>query len=312
MPRLLRAYTIVISGIGGAIVLWALFHLPIDWPGLLMLAGLAVLAEWTNTELFPGSRSRVSVAAIVALASMLLLGPLAGVLTHAASGLTTALTTTLQKAALDQKGRASLLQRTAFNVGMLVISIAVAGTVYTTAGGTVGQVARETSFVPLLLAVIADHVVNVSLLVGVIALQTRNSPLQVWREHFMWTAPIATMGAVIGSAVLALGYQHFRFYGLAFFLLPGLLIRYCYGLYVGTRRHLAAAAQRTNAELRDMADTLLRSQLMLADLISAVGDGRSEANYQQIAQQARSVKEELATEDRRIQELQKDLAQVIR
>lgn len=232
LERSLRAYTIIVSLIGAAIVLWALANLPADWPGLLVLAGLAAVAEWTNVELFPATRSRVSVSSVVALASMLLFGPCGGALTHAVSGITTAFTTALQKTDLEQTGRVSLLQRTAFNIGMFVISVAAAGTAYTAVGGSVGQVALASNIFPLILAVATDHVVNIGLLVGAISLQAQRPPLRIWREDFSWGAPIAITAGVAGGAALALGYQLFRFLGLAVFLLPVLLVRYSYWLYV--------------------------------------------------------------------------------
>jgi hypothetical protein len=121
---------------------------------------------------------------------------------------------------------------------MFVTSIAVAGFVYIAVGGSVGQVAKITNVIPLILAVTTDYVINIGLLVGVIALQTQSAPLNIWKENFLWTAPIATIGAAIGSATLGLGYQFYHFYGVMLFLIPGLLIRYSYKLNVGRKNRV--------------------------------------------------------------------------
>ncbi|MBC8263541.1 MAG: hypothetical protein H8E47_05390 [Anaerolineales bacterium] len=85
-------YTAVISALGALIVLVALANLPEDWPGLILFIGLAAVAELSSVQLFASSRSYVSVSSIIAMATILVFGPLAGALTHMVSGIMTAVT----------------------------------------------------------------------------------------------------------------------------------------------------------------------------------------------------------------------------
>jgi len=129
-------YTSTIAVIGLPISLYALFHLSADRIGLALFILMAIIAELGSVQLFQTSRSWVSMSSVVAVASIVALGPMAGVLTYLASGLTTGIRTTLQ--GYKSAGRASLIQRTAFNAGMWVIAAAAAGIIYTLAGGKSG------------------------------------------------------------------------------------------------------------------------------------------------------------------------------
>ena len=110
----ISAYTISVALVGAALVALALQRLPEDIFGLLLFAGLAALAELFSVELFVTSRnSRVSVSSIVAIASILLFGPMAGVLTHMASGIVTGVTNL--KSQLSDGDVVSSLRRSSFN-----------------------------------------------------------------------------------------------------------------------------------------------------------------------------------------------------
>src|SRR3989304_6879284 len=72
-------YTTVVTGIGIAIIYLAFRNPPADILGLALFALLSILAELFSVELFVTSRgSRVSVSSVVALASIVAFGPLAG------------------------------------------------------------------------------------------------------------------------------------------------------------------------------------------------------------------------------------------
>jgi len=126
--RWVLIYTSTIAAIGLLISLYALFHPSVDRIGLVLFVLIAIIAELGSVQLFQTSRSWVSMSSVVAVASIVALGPMAGVITYLASGLTTGIRTTLQ--GYKSADRASLIRRTAFNAGMLVIAAAAAGTVY--------------------------------------------------------------------------------------------------------------------------------------------------------------------------------------
>jgi putative nucleotidyltransferase with HDIG domain len=235
-------YTGGFSLVGAVILLDALTHLPEDLTGLLIFAGLSVIAELGSVELYVSSRqSRVSVSSMIAIAGILVFGPLAGALIHMTSGIATLVTTTLFSD-LPNKGRASMLHRSAFNSGMLVTAAFIAGWVYILAGGVPGEVARWENILPATAAAAADTLVNLAILIGVITLQTH-------RQDFQWAIPIEIVGGVLGGGALALAYQMFGLLGLVVFFLPVLSTSYSIRLYSSKTKIYVNQLENFNFEL---------------------------------------------------------------
>ena len=82
--RRVYIYTSAITAIGLAISFYALFHLSTDRMGLVLFVFMAIVAELGSVQLFQTSRSWVSMSSVVAIASIVALGPMAGVLTYLA------------------------------------------------------------------------------------------------------------------------------------------------------------------------------------------------------------------------------------
>jgi putative nucleotidyltransferase with HDIG domain len=247
--RWLPVYTTTISLFGGLIVLVALLRFPEDIVGLALFAGMAALAELANVELPSSSHSRVSVSSVVGIASIMAFGPLAGAFVHVASGLTTLITTTLLSRR-PKAGRVSLLRRAAFNIGMYVTASAVAGATYVLLGGSCGNVGQLTNVLPLAAAATVDVLVNLLILIEVITLQTRKTPLEIWKANFQWAAPIAIAGNIFGG-ILALAYEMFEYLGLAVFLLPILATSYSFRLYVSNSKVYVDQLEKVNKNLDD-------------------------------------------------------------
>jgi PAS domain S-box-containing protein len=243
-------YTNAVTAVGLGITLYALVHVAIAWPSLLLFASAAAIAELTSVELFANSRIRISVSSMIAIATILVFGPLAGVLTHLISGLMTAITTTLlQHQTPKEQHRVPWWRRSAFNMGMWVIAAALAGWIYVQTGGTPGEVIRWGNVLPLVLAVTIDALVNIALLIGVIGLQTGRRATQIWRQDFQWGLPIAILGGIIGGAGLALGYEGLGLIGLAVFMLPVLATGYAFHLYVHNTRGYVNQLEQMNQSL---------------------------------------------------------------
>ncbi len=239
--------TAVILG-GVVIAVAVLLQYPPHWVGWLLFALTAAVAELTNVELFASSRSRVSVSSIIGIASILALGPAAGVFTHLVSGVMTVVTTTLRSA--EQGERAGVLRRTAFNAAMWVISAAAAGGVFVLLGGVPGSTSLLVNLFPLITAAATDVLLNLGLLIGVIALQTGQSPLQIWRQNFQWAAPIAILGGIVGGGALAFAYDFFGALGVAIFLIPILATAYSYRVYVENSKGYIDQIEKTLANLK--------------------------------------------------------------
>lgn len=264
--QLVKVYTTVVAVIGVLLLLNAFRNVPADWRGLLLFAGIAAGAELLRVQLFTSSRfSSVSVSGIVAIASILALGPFAGVLTHLASGLMTAVTTTVGSDKPVSQ-RASLLRRSAFNIGMWATASTIAGQLYIAAGGSVGRVAALSNLPPLLLAAGADVFVNLLLLIGVIVLQTGRNPLQILRQDFQWTIPIVVAGGVLGGGALAYAYGLFGALGVGVFCLPILTMSYSLRMYTTNMSGYINRLEDTNARLDEANTGLLE---MLGGLIDA-------------------------------------------
>jgi putative nucleotidyltransferase with HDIG domain len=254
-----QVYTYIFSLIGGGLVIYSLFHLPENWQGLLLFAGIAALAELMRVELFVSSRfSSVSVSGIIAMASLLALGPTAGVLTHVTAGLMTGITTSLgsQKATTD---RASWLRRTSFNIGMWTLSTMAAGQVFMLTGGEFGQITDQMNLIPFILAAGTDVVINLVILIGIISIQTQRNPLKIWQQDFVWTVPITFIGSVVGGGGLALACSQMGGFGVAVFCLPIFMISYAFRMYSSNMQSYVGKLEEANNSLDTVNTSLLET-----------------------------------------------------
>jgi putative nucleotidyltransferase with HDIG domain len=270
-------YIGAITLLGIAILLVALTRLPAHRLGLLLFAGMAAIAELGSVELFISSRhSHVSVSSMIALASILALGPFAGVLVYVTSGMMTGVKTAQHGRRLGD-GRVAWLRRLAFNTGMFVTAGAAASGVYVLLGGTPERVSQTSNILPLVAAATADTLVNVVILIGVLTLQTGRRPLHIWKQDLAWAAPICIAGGVIGGGVLALAYEMFHWLGLVVFFLPILATTYSLRLY-------AANMKVVVNQLEEMNRTLYETNLGLLETLGAVIDADDLYTYGHSAQ----------------------------
>ncbi len=270
---LVSLYTGAVTAFGLGIVLVALTQLPSDLLGLVLFAVMAVVTELFSVELFTTSRnSSVSVTAMISTASILVFGPWAGALTQMASGFVTILTLTTQEPREPAQARISGIRRAAFNAGMFVAATAFAGWVYVFAGGTVGQVAKLSNIVPLLVSALADWLANIMILLGVIFLQTGQNPFEIWRQDFEWVVPIGLAGSMIGGGALALAYGMFGVFGLIVFFLPILSTSYSFRLYVSHTKSYVEKLEQLNRDLDE-------ANLGLLETLGAVIDADDVYTY---------------------------------
>lgn len=285
---LYKLYTWGVILLGAATALLAVLSLPDDRTGLLLFGLMAGAAQLGDVELFASSRSRISVSNVLAIASILLFGPMAGSLTHLVSGLMTVITTTLRSNA-PESGRASWFERSAFNTSMLVISAGLAGWVYVLMGGTVGQVSQPGNIVPLICAASVETLCNLVILLWVIALQTGRRPVDIWRQDFSWGVPINILGSILGGGSLAMAYQMQSLLGVLVFLLPVLAISYSFRLYVS----------RTKTYVNELEETRFSQYQLIDDLLgtlSAMIDADDQYTYNHtwfVVKYARALAEEL-------------------
>ncbi|HBY99531.1 MAG: HD-GYP domain-containing protein [Ardenticatenaceae bacterium] len=273
LSRWVPIYSSVITAVGIVIVLYAFTALPANRLGLILFASMAAIAELSSVDLFTSSRySSVSVSGIITIASILVFGQVAGVLAHLASGIMTAVTMTILRRQQHNGGSVSWLQRSGFNVGMYVIAAFIAGQVYVLAGGTAGSVARMASIPPLTALVTAFFLANLTILIGVITLQTGRSPVEIWKQDFQWSVPVNIIGGIIGGGVLALAYQMFAILGLVVFFLPVLSTGYSFRLYVANMKDYVNKLEEVNHSLDE-------ANLGLLETLGAVIDAYDVYTY---------------------------------
>lgn len=246
--KYVQLYTTAVSLVGFGVVILAFLKLPNPYFNLALFALLAGVTEAFGVELFSSSHSRISVSNIIAVASFLLFGWQAGVIVQLATGVTAAIVSTYANHQLG-KSRASIIRRSTFNVGMLVISVAAGGWMYTAVGGSIGSVLKISNILPLILAVAVNSLTNFLLLIGVISIQTGQKFLHIWRRDFQWVLPILMAGGVIGGGALGMAFEMFDLLGLAVFFLPIFLINYSFRMYVSNTKDYVNKLEEMNSAL---------------------------------------------------------------
>jgi signal transduction histidine kinase len=245
-----QIYGACISGLGVALLLWSLTHLPPSDTAVSLFIGLVVVAELTTTELFTQNHI-FSISSACVFATLLLFGPLPAALAAMVGGLVATLVAESRRRR-DKTETAPhafpVPQRSLFNMAANGLAAPVAGAVYLAAGGTIGMVTLLGNLLPMVLAAAAYEAVNAGLVVAGISLWSGNPALQIWRQNLSWLAPMNILSMVIGGAALAIGYQVADLLGLAAFFLPLVLTTYAYRLYVGQTKAQMARLEEIVAE----------------------------------------------------------------
>jgi putative nucleotidyltransferase with HDIG domain len=223
-----------------------------------VLTGADVPIEWVAFSLLtfvtgfftlkiPSIDVLLSVSEVFTFSCVLLFGPEMGALTVAVDGLL-----------LSYRAKHSSAQ-TIFNFGNLTLSVWISGRLFFAAAG-VPPLFTELSasnqlIVPLALLAAAYFTLNSGLTATVIAIESRRTPLGVWREHFMALAPTYAAGASVALLlVVALRQVHFSVIAL---IVPLLLISYLtmrssFGRLEDSKRHV----QKLNTMYLSTVETL--------------------------------------------------------
>jgi putative nucleotidyltransferase with HDIG domain len=261
-----RLYITSILLTGIPIIYTAFANLPEDTIGLLLFITMGVLAEATSVELFNSSHSQVSMSSVVVIASIITLGPMAGPIVYLACALATAM-----KMHSDNRGKkTSILLRTSFNAGMLIFTGFVAGQVFAFLGGNSSGLISLSNIIPLISTTLVEYHLNIFLLIGIIFLQTGQSPIMIWKRDFRWQSKIAIIGGILGSGFLAVGYNSLGILGIAIVLLPILATSYAFRLYKNNMKVYVEGLESLNTELKETLSALEKSNQELTDSNQAV------------------------------------------
>ena len=156
-----------------------------------LVAALAALAGARPVR-FPRFKTELTATHPFVLLAVATLGPLEAMIVGLV-GLT---------GVIFRPGRRLSPQRTAFNLGSVVLAAAVAAWSYFATGGEVGG-SLWSSFAPLAAATAAYFLVNTGLVTLAITFQQRTPFLIVWRESFEWTAVSYFTGLTLAMGMLA-------------------------------------------------------------------------------------------------------------
>ena len=273
-PHWITLYTSTVSLLGIAILVKTCLSLPEDRTGILAFALAGALTELFSVQLFQSGRdTRISVSFVLAIAGIIAIGPAAGILTQAISGLTTMVTTSISSSR-QSGGRVNLIRRGAFNMGMFVTSAAAAGWVYQTFSKLIPNPLPSLIF-SLILTVTVSELANAILLMTVIVFQTGQKRSVIWKRDFQWGLQISIVIGVIYGGALAIAYRMFAIPGLLVFLMPVLLTSYSFRLYVRNMKDYVDKLEAANRALDEINLDLLETLGAVIDAYDVYTYGHS-------------------------------------
>ncbi|MBL0388151.1 diguanylate cyclase [Tumebacillus sp. ITR2] len=214
MKTSLRLYVYTINIIGLALLAFTLTMFPhgvlFDALVFLVLAGVVQLMPVALAK-----QSWVSVSFSIAYAAVLLLGPEVGALTSMVIGLVASFYPKRLKP-----------HKLIFNVAGLAIPAYISGQILQMAQGMSYFWLLEFIFVPLLF-----YTINSALITFAIALTANESPFRIWNENYRWPMLNYLFLAWIGIGLYK-AYAVLNVLGLMIFVLPLIMARYSFKLYI--------------------------------------------------------------------------------
>ena len=270
----MQIYTATVSAVGLILLAWATIYSLQYFPLLFIFILLIILAELTTSESF-FSEISFSISSAVSFASLLVFGPLPAGLVAAIGGLVTTLVSDYTRLRENKpRSKSPLVERVFFNMSVLGLSATLAGVVYLYLGGSLQNIANWSNFMPMLFAALVAELLNAWLVVIVVWLQTKQSPLQIYRQSFLWLMPINVGSMLLGGAGLAIGYEVANLLGLIIFTLPIMLTIYAFRLYVQQTKSqmdkLEEIIEERTGELRKAYDDLKRTDRVKTTFFSVV------------------------------------------
>jgi diguanylate cyclase (GGDEF)-like protein/putative nucleotidyltransferase with HDIG domain len=182
--------------LGAAVMASSLWSVQFSRPGL--FAGLLVLSVISSAlkvdmPLGVGS-SCISLSYAVDFTALLLLGPAPTMLIAISSA---------WSQCTFRMGARNPAYKTLFSMATLVISVAAAGTTYTSLGGTYGSLPAA-PLQPLMAAAMIYFFVNSLAVAAAFGLSTRRGVLRVWHDNFLWTITSYVVGTIAAGIAVEL------------------------------------------------------------------------------------------------------------
>jgi hypothetical protein len=261
LPWGARIYVSAVSILGTLVAFLSLRGLgdvPHGWTTTVTLAALIILARYARSPLSHSERIDISVAQPVGIASVLLLGPAGAPLVMAAAALTPG----------PERRHVRI-----FNFGMLAIQAWLASLAYQAVGGQI--LSADVSYTPLnvlvtgLVATLVLEGVNGLLMVGVISLTERVSPLRVWYGSLAQSALPMFMYSIFGI-LLAVVWSYVGPISAVLVLAPLMVARWVFAefalrqeAYEATMRSLIKSVETKDLYTRGHSERVSRASVLI-------------------------------------------------
>ncbi|MGE5653308.1 MAG: HD-GYP domain-containing protein [Bacillota bacterium] len=243
-----RLYVLSMIALAGAVLVWEASRL--DLTGLKFILLFTPLLLVTEAKpIYLPLKGSVSGGFIVCLATNLVAGP--AVATWVAA---------LGNTSFDHIRKGAKWYVLMFNAGQVALSTAIAGHVFVGLGGIPGRVQLPNDLALIVIAAIVHFLFNSGAVTVILAMRRGLPLLQIWASNIRGVIP--NFLALTPFAVLmAMTYQQSGPYGLLLFLIPMLLARHSFQMYI---------------DMRDTYSSTIRSLTKAIDIKDRYTGGHSE------------------------------------
>ncbi len=122
----------------------------------------------------------------------------------------------------------------AFNSAQVVVSVFVAGHLFTALGGVPGGVVLPDDLLAIVLAAVSHYMLNSGVVAAIIAMRKQRSFLYIWGSNMRaWLPNLVALTPL--AALMAITYQLAGLYGILLFLIPMMLARHSFQMYTEMR-----------------------------------------------------------------------------
>jgi len=204
------------------------------WPEYLLFVLLIVVADLVNVTLPHGGAS-ISVSTPITFSSIVIFGAYPAAWMEAISAI-------LVEGVVSRRP----LEKIFFNVSVLALSTGLAGLAYQSLPWG-DRLQGPLFLLPLVVAGVLHFVINTSLVSVIIGLSDQRNPLKIWRNNYFWNLR-HLVAFVPLTAIIILVYHFTAPWTLALFIIPLLLLRYAYRLYLEMKEtHISTLVALTSA-----------------------------------------------------------------
>jgi hypothetical protein len=227
LPVWARQYVRLVMLGGAAVSLYAGYgHRAADTWNLLLMIILACQMATVKVRLrFGGEICSMSMAFPFTFGALLTFGVRDGIIVAVFCAASQVLFNTREK---------QPLYRVLFSVAALVLTVAIAGSVYTLCNGRLPMPTTNMSAAALFAGVVIYWLVNTGLVSGAVSLSAQKSFRQVWATNLKWSAANFALGGFL--AVVLVHFFHAVGIGILVMIIPLLhLARYAYHLALTER-----------------------------------------------------------------------------